>query len=266
MRKRLKPLSSPTKDHRRMTLNSVELSIVKRKRANRKRVLKLQSLNYTCQKKSNNSGDDNNKQLHCREDPLKITVSLSSSSSSLGENVDGVVLSRETREEKHYGVVSVIGRRSEMEDAVRVELDFAVKGSKKFDFFGVYDGHGGAHVAGMCRERLHEVLVSELENNNNGDDDECEWEKILEGCFGKMDEEVRGNAAARTVGTTAVVGVVGEDEVVVANCGDCRAVLSRDGVPLALSTDHKDRLLGCMPRLEKKNCVQKNEGNMSLRN
>jgi protein phosphatase 2C len=250
MRKRLKPLSSPTKDHRRMTLNSVELSIVKRKRANRKRVLKLQSLNYTCQKKSNNNGDDNNKQLHCREDPLKITVSLSSSSSSLGENVDGVVLSRETREEKHYGVVSVIGRRSEMEDAVRVELDFAVKGSKKFDFFGVYDGHGGAHVAGMCRERLHEVLVSELENNNNGDDDECEWEKILEGCFGKMDEEVRGNAAARTVGTTAVVGVVGEDEVVVANCGDCRAILSRDGVPLALSTDHKPNRRDELERIE----------------
>ncbi|XP_062120200.1 protein phosphatase 2C 51-like [Humulus lupulus] len=245
MRKKLKPLSPPAKDLRGMTLNSVELSIVKSKRANRKRVLKLQSLKYTCQTKIDDSGDE--KQFH-RQDPLKITVSLSSSSSSGGN--DGVVLSRETREGKHYGVVSVIGRRSEMEDAVRAELGFAVKGSKTFDFFGVYDGHGGAHVAEMCRERLHEVVASELVRLENNDDGGSEWEKVLEGCFDKMDEEVRGNAAARTVGSTAVVAVVAEEEVVVANCGDCRAVMSRAGVALALSTDHKPNIPDELERIE----------------
>lgn len=224
----------PAKDFRRMMLNpggSSQLSIVKTKRYCRRR-LKLQSLNYTCQTKNDES--NNNKEMFHHDE---ITVSLSPSSLSSGEN--GVVLSSfgaETEEGK-YGVVSVIGRRSEMEDAVRAELGFAeVKGGKKkFDFFGVYDGHGGAHVAGTCRERLHEVVAKELEN----DDGFKSWEKVMEGCFGKMDEEVRSNAAARTVGTTAVVAIVAEDEVVVANCGDSRAVMSRDGGALALSIDHK---------------------------
>jgi protein phosphatase 2C len=35
---------------------------------------------------------------------------------------------------------------------------------------------------------------------------------------------------------------VGEEEVVVANCGDCRAVMCRGGGALALSKDHKVRV------------------------
>ena len=45
----------------------------------------------------------------------------------------------------------------------------------------------------------------------------------------------------RTVGSTAVVAVVVEEGLVVANCGDCRAVLFSGGVALALSRDHKVR-------------------------
>ena len=35
----------------------------------------------------------------------------------------------------------------------------------KYDFFGVYDGHGGCHVARACSERLHWILVEEGESN-----------------------------------------------------------------------------------------------------
>uniref|UniRef100_A0A2N9GDX7 PPM-type phosphatase domain-containing protein n=1 Tax=Fagus sylvatica TaxID=28930 RepID=A0A2N9GDX7_FAGSY len=150
--------------------------------------------------------------------------------------------SPETEVSLSYGSVSVIGRRREMEDAVRVELGFMrnKNGGAKYDFFGVYDGHSGCHVARACKERLHGFLVEE-----EGCADEEEgtleyWERVMEGCFGKMDEEVvGGNGIGRTVGSTAVVAVVGEEEVVVANCGDCRAVMYRGGVPLALSRDHK---------------------------
>ena len=60
---------------------------------------------------------------------------------------------------------------------------------------------------------------------------------------GKMDEEVRGNGVGKTVGSTAVVAVVGEEEVVVANCRDSRVVMCSGGVALALSKDHKVRVL-----------------------
>lgn len=140
-----------------------------------------------------------------------------------------------------HGMVSVIGRRREMEDRVRVEEGFMVKGGKKFDFFAVYDGHGGSRVAEACKERLHRVLVETVtENQESFYNDEIVWETVMESCFEKMDEEVnRGRLAEEMVGSTAVVAVVGKEELVVANCGDSRAVLYRGGAVVPLSVDHK---------------------------
>ena len=61
--------------------------------------------------------------------------------------------------------------------------------------------------------------------------------------MGERDEEVVGvgGGVGRTVGFTALVAVVGGEELVVANYGDCRAVLFSGGVALALSRDHKVR-------------------------
>ena len=139
-----------------------------------------------------------------------------------------------------------------MEDAVRAELGIMNKKGDggggvggKYDFFRVYDGHGGCHVARACSERLHGILVEEGESNGEELERLSEyWERVMEGCFAKMDEEVvgvGGGGVGRTVGSTAVVVVVGEEELVVANCGDCRAILISGGVALALSCDHKVR-------------------------
>lgn len=141
-----------------------------------------------------------------------------------------------------HGSISLIGRRREMEDAVAVELGFLNKDSAGFDFYGVYDGHGGSCVAHACRDRLHRLLVEEMEEETTS----LDWEKVMVGCFGKMDEEVNRSGRvlgaegdSATVGSTAVVAVVGEEEVVVANCGDSRAVMSRGGVVVFMSSDHK---------------------------
>ncbi|GFY81851.1 hypothetical protein Acr_02g0000910 [Actinidia rufa] len=62
----------------------------------------------------------------------------------------GATEERERREESPsdgvsspYGSISVIGRRRDMENAVKAELGFLTRDLAKFDFFGVYDGHGG---------------------------------------------------------------------------------------------------------------------------
>uniref|UniRef100_A0A452ZYZ0 protein-serine/threonine phosphatase n=1 Tax=Aegilops tauschii subsp. strangulata TaxID=200361 RepID=A0A452ZYZ0_AEGTS len=155
-----------------------------------------------------------------------------------------------------HGAVSVIGRRREMEDAVAVERTFLASpssceggdegGGGEEDFFAVYDGHGGARVAEACRERMHVVLAEEVGRLR------CRpgargWKEALEASFARVDGEVVAGAGAddgeesrsRTVGSTAVVAVVGRRRIVVANCGDSRAVLSRGGVAVPLSTDHK---------------------------
>ncbi|XP_010049277.2 protein phosphatase 2C 51 isoform X1 [Eucalyptus grandis] len=192
------------------------------------------------------------------EKPIEISLSFSSSSSEndgapAGEDDDRA---RERKRERsiNYGSLSVIGRRREMEDAVRVEQGFAkrLKADEVYDFFGVYDGHGGARVAEACRERLHRLVAEEVEGRDR-EGREMDWEGTMVGCFGKMDGEVTSGDAAeemKTVGSTAVVAVVGREVVVVANCGDSRAVLCRGGVAMALTDDHKPNRPDELKRVE----------------
>ncbi|XP_034708532.1 protein phosphatase 2C 51-like [Vitis riparia] len=143
-----------------------------------------------------------------------------------------------------HGSMSVIGRRRAMEDALTVapgEFD-------SYDFYAVYDGHGGAKVAYACRDRLHRLLAKEIEDAINGEG-RIDWENVMVASFSKMDEEINGEASQvedrstssllRSMGSTAVVVVVGPEKLVVANCGDSRAVLCRRGVAVPLSRDHK---------------------------
>lgn len=147
-----------------------------------------------------------------------------------------------------HGVVSLIGRRREMEDAVVAAPPGFAVAARGYDFFGVYDGHGGARVAQACRERLHVVLAEEMAAGEElGEGEEGRrWEEAMAASFLRVDGEVAAaaavsgaEAAERTVGSTAVVAVVGARQIVVANCGDSRAVLSRGGVAVPLSSDHK---------------------------
>ncbi|CAI0546711.1 unnamed protein product [Linum tenue] len=203
----------------------------------RRRRLRIRRLKYTCE--SPNSHD-----LTATLSPaLKEKDKSSSSPAAAVREISVLLTATSAPAEKNdsnsdpgndavsCGSASAIGGRKEMEDAVAVELGF--KGG--YDFFGVYDGHGGAGVAEACRERLHELLAEEI---GAGVAAGAEWGGVMERCFGRMDGMVEEKD--RMVGSTAVVAVVGKEEVVVANCGDSRAVLCRGGgVVVPLSSDHK---------------------------
>lgn len=108
-------------------------------------------------------------------------------------------------------------------------------------------------VANYCRDRVHLALVEEIELVNQGlvdggIKDDCQelWKKAFTNCFLKVDAEVGGKAsldpvAPETVGSTAVVSIICSSHIIVANCGDSRAVLCRGKEPMALSVDHKVR-------------------------
>ncbi|KAL9272677.1 Spermine synthase-like protein [Drosera capensis] len=135
-----------------------------------------------------------------------------------------------------HGISSIVGRRREMEDTASSEIVSLFNKQRPFSFFGVYDGHGGARVAEACRDRMHRILEYVAADGAE------EWEEVMRRCFERMDEEVRGGLWVEeemTVGSTAVVVVVGRDEVVVANCGDSRAVMGRGGAAVPLTEDHK---------------------------
>ncbi|KAG1365836.1 putative protein phosphatase 2C 24 [Cocos nucifera] len=157
-----------------------------------------------------------------------------------------------------YGMTTVRGRRREMEDAVSMRPDFLRRCDlyDRHHFFGVYDGHGCSHVAVSCKDRMHEIVAEEAEKMQSGPPPAEEWREVMERSFARMDAEAvawcggcpREPPSCRCelqtprcdhVGSTAVVAVVEPTRIVVANCGDSRAVLCRNGVPIPLSSDHK---------------------------
>lgn len=107
----------------------------------------------------------------------------------------------------------------------------------------------------MVREELAVDDAAEIKS------DEDRWRRVMKRSFIRMDSEVvawNENVANNTssncrcelqsgecdaVGSAAVVAVVTPTNVVVANCGDSRAVLCRNGTVVPLSIDHKVRFL-----------------------
>ncbi|XP_076881852.1 protein phosphatase 2C 16-like isoform X2 [Bidens hawaiensis] len=165
-----------------------------------------------------------------------------------------------------WGCNSVCGKRPEMEDALIAVPQFMKIPIKMFvadhvanpnssdltaHFFGVYDGHGGSQVANYCRDRVHtalqeelNVMKQELVKGTVKDSVEIGWKKAFTNCFQKVDDELGGTAtsepvAPETVGSTALVALICSSHIVVANCGDSRAVLYRGKEAIALSNDHK---------------------------
>ncbi|OEL18041.1 putative protein phosphatase 2C 30 [Dichanthelium oligosanthes] len=152
-----------------------------------------------------------------------------------------------------YGVTSVCGRRRDMEDAVTARPGF-IHGHH---FFGVFDGHGCSHVATSCGVRMHEIVAEEATAaaGSSVSDEAARWKDVMEKSYARMDAEAVGSrdtaGPAPTcrcemqlpkcdhVGSTAVVAVVGPRHLVVANCGDSRAVLCSGGAAIPLSADHK---------------------------
>ncbi|RXI04318.1 hypothetical protein DVH24_038592 [Malus domestica] len=157
-----------------------------------------------------------------------------------------------SREMLRYGVSSVCGRRRDMEDAVSVHPSFCRRirdSAAQLHYLGVYDGHGCSHVATKCREWMHELVKDEVESME-------EWKTAMERSFVRMDKEVVAwgreggigvsncrcelqTPESEAAGSTAVVAVIAPDKIVVANCGDSRAVLCRNGKAFPLSVDHK---------------------------
>ncbi|KAL8456746.1 hypothetical protein ACS0TY_034846 [Phlomoides rotata] len=160
-----------------------------------------------------------------------------------------------------WGLTSICGRRKEMEDTVVALPSFLripssmlpIFSSKTQDLiahvFAVFDGHGGSEVSKYCRDRMHLVLAEEISiaKEIRGDSNwewEQQWLNIFLKCFHKLDDEVGGfsiasQTAPESVGSTAVVAIVCSTHIIVANCGDSRAVLCRGKVSMPLSVDHK---------------------------
>ncbi|XP_009382153.2 protein phosphatase 2C 51 [Musa acuminata AAA Group] len=190
---------------------------------------------------------------------LAVSSSSSTSSASDGEPVSLAIGSVPA---VAFGSISLAGRSREMEDAVSIQPDFfRAEGGPSIHFFAVFDGHGGSHVAALCKGQMHVLLAEELgraetETERDAEAEEARIKTAVGRSFARMDELAlmacacgtiglppcgceRSGTESEIVGSTAVVALVGGGRLVVANCGDSRAVLSRGGRAVPLSDDHK---------------------------
>lgn len=145
-----------------------------------------------------------------------------------------------------------IGSRSDMEDTHICIEDLAMNfgsnlfGEEAISFYGVFDGHGGKGAAQFVREHLPRVIVEDA-------DFPIELEKVVTRSFMKIDAAFADSCtlhSALSSGTTALTAMIFGRSLLVANAGDCRAILSRNGIAVEMSKDHRPSCVNEKIRIE----------------
>ncbi|KAH6757590.1 hypothetical protein C2S51_038738 [Perilla frutescens var. frutescens] len=150
------------------------------------------------------------------------------------------------------GAWADIGSRSSMEDvhvcADNMMNDYGLNISSEMPsaFYGVFDGHGGKHAADFACYNLPRFIVED-------DDFPGDIDRVLSSAFLQTDAafaKACSMDADLASGTTALTALVLGSSLVVANVGDCRAVLCRRGKAIEMSRDHKPVCLRERRRIE----------------
>ncbi|KAM1155073.1 hypothetical protein EV1_025779 [Malus domestica] len=138
------------------------------------------------------------------------------------------------------GEWSDIGGRTHMEDThicigdLAKQFGYNLLDGEAISFYGVFDGHGGKDAAHFVRDNLPRVIVEDA-------DFPLELEKVITRSFMETDAAFAKTCSLEALasGTTALTAMIFGRSLLVANAGDCRAVLSRCGVAIEMSRDHR---------------------------
>ncbi|XP_056845796.1 probable protein phosphatase 2C 27 isoform X2 [Raphanus sativus] len=112
-------------------------------------------------------------------------------------------------------------------------------------FYGVFDGHGGTDASLFVRKNILRFIV---------DDSYFPLcvNKAIKNAFLKADYQFADDSSLDiSSGTTALTALIFGRRLIVANAGDCRAVLGRRGRAIELSKDHKPNCITEKTRIEK---------------
>ncbi|KAL5200331.1 hypothetical protein ABZP36_021534 [Zizania latifolia] len=136
---------------------------------------------------------------------------------------------------------SDIGSRRTMEDVYTCRdnfmQDFALESFEDGPsaFYGVFDGHGGKHAADFVCSNLPRFIIED-------EGFPREIEKVVSSAFLQTDAAFADACSVNSSlasGTTALAALVVGRSLLVANAGDCRAVLCCRGKAIEMSSDHK---------------------------
>ncbi|GMY28074.1 probable protein phosphatase 2C 27 isoform X1 [Fagus crenata] len=112
-------------------------------------------------------------------------------------------------------------------------------------FYGVFDGHGGIDAASFIRKNILRFIVEDSHFPI------C-VEKAISSAFVKADYAFADDSSLDiSSGTTALTALISGRTMIIANAGDCRAVLGRRGRAIEMSKDHKPNCTSERIRIEK---------------
>ena len=123
--------------------------------------------------------------------------------------------------------------RQSMEDIGVTLPDFIPE--KKYSLFGIFDGHGGNDVVKYIKDRLPEIIKTNILNNNSYDNS---METKISLAFNKIDEELKFYDSEHT-GSTATILLSNDDQIYCANVGDSSAFIIYDNYLKKINIDHK---------------------------
>ncbi|GAV68070.1 PP2C domain-containing protein, partial [Cephalotus follicularis] len=150
------------------------------------------------------------------------------------------------------GAWADIGSRTNMEDVYLcvddIICDYSLRNfaDGPSAFYGVFDGHGGKHAADFACYHLPRFIFED-------EDFPREIERVIASAFLQTDSAFAKACSldsALSSGTTALAALVVGKLLVVANAGDCRAVLCRRGKAIEMSRDHKPICIKEKKRIE----------------
>ncbi|KAK1323560.1 putative protein phosphatase 2C 2 [Acorus calamus] len=155
-------------------------------------------------------------------------------------------------EEREYCLASRKGCKQDMEDGYGVITN--ISGDPKQAIFGVFDGHGGRAAVDHVTEKLGKNIIAAIDELKGEDKLE---EAIKEGYL-TTDKEFLSQCVSS--GTCVATVLLKGGELLIANAGDCRVVLSRNGVAEALTNDHRPG------REDERSRIEDSGGYVSCRN
>ncbi|XVF38936.1 hypothetical protein REPUB_Repub20aG0145600 [Reevesia pubescens] len=158
------------------------------------------------------------------------------------------------------GSCADIGPRRSMEDEhIRIDdlsshLGSIFKPSIPSAFYAVFDGHGGPDAAAYIKRNATRLFFEEFDLSQVSDIDAVylkELEDSHRKAFMLADLALAAESSISSYcGTTVLTALVLGRYLMVANAGDCRAVLCRKGVAFEMSQDHRPSYLPERKRVE----------------
>jgi len=138
-----------------------------------------------------------------------------------------------------YETAEIQGRRNYMEDTNAMLL------AENYLLFGVYDGHGGSRASAYAKKFLLQYIDNHFKTKLSQQPFENDTSSVLRSsmvdAFLQLDKEflIMAETDQMDDGSTALVVAITNSHVIVANAGDCRAVMCRRECAMDLSVDHK---------------------------